>query len=61
MLHIIFMYIHLMYIALTESLFLQITTILIFHFASKFAYASTKNWYGYENTKLSKEKKHSTN
>ena len=34
-----------MYIALTESLFIQITAILIFYVASKFVYAPTKNWY----------------
>ena len=45
MLRIIFMYIWLLYIALTESLFMQLSAIFIFYVASKIAYAPTKNWY----------------
>lgn len=45
MLHIIFMYIQLFYIALTESLFIQILGILVFYAASKYIYAPRENWY----------------
>ena len=39
------MYAWLMYIALTQSLFMQSVAIFIFYIASKFVYAPTKNWY----------------
>ena len=45
MIHIIFMYVHLMYIALTESLFLQILTLIIFKAASWIYYNPRENWY----------------
>jgi hypothetical protein len=41
----IFMYIWLLYIALTESLFMQLFAIFIFYVASKIVHAPTKNWY----------------
>ena len=41
----IFMYVWLLYIVLTESLFMQISTVLIFYAASRIAYSPTKNWY----------------
>ena len=45
MLKTIFMYLWLMYIALTQSLFMQLVAILIFYIASKIAYSPRKNWY----------------
>jgi|LauGreDrversion4_2_1035121.scaffolds.fasta_scaffold00333_22 hypothetical protein len=38
-------YLQLFYIAITESLFVQIFTILIFYFVSWFIKQPTKNWY----------------
>jgi hypothetical protein len=45
MLKTIFMYIWLLYIGLTESLFMQFFALLIFYVASRIAYSPTKNWY----------------
>lgn len=45
MIKTIFMYIWLMYIALTESLFMQLIAIFIFYIASRILQVPTKNWY----------------
>ena len=45
MIKTIFMYVWLLYIALTESLFVQFFAILIFYVASKIARIPTSNWY----------------
>jgi len=45
MLKIIFMYIWLFYITLTESLFMQFFAIFIFYIASRYMYSSKDNWY----------------
>lgn len=45
MIKTIFMYVWLLYIALTESLFVQFFAIFIFYIASKIARTPTKNWY----------------
>lgn len=45
MLRIIFMYIWLLYIGLTESLLMQFAAIFIFYVASRIAHKPTNNWY----------------
>lgn len=45
MLHLIFMYIWLIYIVLTESLPMQLLAIFIFYVASRIAHKPTNNWY----------------
>ena len=45
MLKTIFMYIWLLYIVLTQSLFMQFLAIFIFYVASKIAHKPTNNWY----------------
>lgn len=42
---ILYSYLHLFYIALTQSLFVGISAILIFYVASRYIYSSTDNWY----------------
>jgi hypothetical protein len=42
---ILYSYLHLLYIALTQSIFVAIFAILIFYVASKYIYSSTNNWY----------------
>jgi hypothetical protein len=42
---ILFSYLHLLYIALTQSTFVAIFAILIFYVASRYMYSSTNNWY----------------
>jgi hypothetical protein len=52
MLNLMFTYIWLIYIGLTESLFIQLLAIFIFYIASKIVYAPTKNWYYTEEENL---------
>ena len=42
---ILYSYLHLLDIALTQSLFVGIFAILIFYVASRYMYSSTDNWY----------------
>jgi hypothetical protein len=45
MINLLFTYIWLFYIGLTESIVMQFAAILIFYVASRIAYAPTDNWY----------------
>ena len=45
MIDILFTYIWLLYIGLTESLFMQFAALFIFYIASRIVYSPSKSWY----------------